>query len=144
MRQPRAGDERRMSRSRRLKQFVIGLWRSASALCPGDGNHATLTPRGTLMAKPTNRDATWHTLNPETLPAPIAKAYQTYKASYVEMKEDRNAFETLLADAISPPTGKRVVFGYNFGKLSVAIVDDDRSAKRANGSIDLGALVSHR
>jgi hypothetical protein len=76
-------------------------------------------------------DAIWTELNPASLPTEIANAYIEYKAAYKLMKDQRVAFETSLADAASLPEGKRMVFGYNFGKLSVAIVDDDRKPAKA-------------
>ena len=81
------------------------------------------------MAK--NTDAVWSEINPDTLPSAIGEAYALYKEMYREMKAQRTAFETMLANAASVPEGKRVVFGYNFGKLSVAIVDDDRKPAKA-------------
>lgn len=68
--------------------------------------------------------ANWQTLDPATLPTPIAKQYERYKAAYREMKAERESFETAMREQAAAPTGKRLVFGYNFGKLSVALVDD--------------------
>ena len=81
------------------------------------------------MAK--NMDAVWSEINPETLPSAIREAYALYKEMYKEMKAQRTAFETMLANAAGMPEGKRIVFGYNFGKLSVALVDDDRKPAKA-------------
>lgn len=77
------------------------------------------------MAKTTKTDAVWTTVDVATLPADLAAAHAAYKVSYTAMKDARNAFETAMSTAIAPPTGKRVIFGYNFGKLSVAIVDGE-------------------
>ena len=82
------------------------------------------------MAK-ANSDATWIELNVDTLAAPIAQAYGEYKEMYRAMKAQRTEFETMLSAQASLPEGKRVIFGYNFGKLSVAIVDDDRKPAKA-------------
>ena len=82
------------------------------------------------MAK-ANSDATWIELNVDTLAAPIAQAYGEYKEMYREMKAKRTEFETMVTNAAQLPQGKRMVFGYNFGKLSVAIVDDDRKPAKA-------------
>lgn len=76
-------------------------------------------------------DAVWTELQPTSLPTEIAKAYADYKEAYRFMKDQRVAFETALSDAASVPEGKRLVFGYNFGKLSVAIVDDDRKPAKS-------------
>ena len=81
------------------------------------------------MAK--TSDAVWSEINPDTLPTEIGQAYALYKEMYREMKAQRTAFETMLSDAATLPEGKRVIFGYNFGKLSVAIVDDDRKPAKA-------------
>jgi hypothetical protein len=47
------------------------------------------------------------------------------------MKEARNNFEQSMASAVELPEGKRLVFGYNFGKLSVAVVEDDKPKAKA-------------
>jgi hypothetical protein len=95
------------------------------------------------MAKRTiNKDAVWNTINTETLPTSIKDAYAGYKDAYRDMKEAREQFEAIITKAIAPAAGKRVIFGYNFGKLSVAVVDDDKPAsKPAAGSVSLSALV---
>jgi hypothetical protein len=91
------------------------------------------------MAK-TETKANWQTIDTDTLPVAIAKQYANYKASYAEMKAERKALEDALSTAISPKAGKRCVFGYNFGKLSVAIVDDDKPATKSAGTVSLSAL----
>lgn len=93
------------------------------------------------MAKTTKTDAVWNTIDAETLPTAIADAYRAYKDSYKDMKEMRLEFETLISKAIDPAKGKRVIFGYNFGKLSVAVVDDDKpKSKSASSAVALSAL----
>jgi hypothetical protein len=81
-----------------------------------------------LMAKAIKSDAVWVEIDPETLEAQQAQAYAAYKASYRVMKEQRGAFEAAMAQGV--PQGKRMIFGYNFGKLSVAVVDDDRATAK--------------
>lgn len=82
------------------------------------------------MAK-TQSDAVWSEINPDTLPQNMREAYAEYKGYYTMMKAQRLRFETMVSDAAALPEGKRMVFGYNFGKLSVAIVDDDRKPAKA-------------
>lgn len=76
-------------------------------------------------------DAVWNELDPTTLPEVAGKAYDAYKALYRQAKEQRVAFETKMNELAALPDGKRMVFGYNFGKLSAAIVDDDRKPVKA-------------
>lgn len=76
------------------------------------------------MAK---QEANWVTIDVETLSDVQQMAYDEYKTSYRKMKANREAFEAEMSAGV--PAGKRMVFGYNFGKLSVALVDDDRKAK---------------
>lgn len=85
--------------------------------------------------------AVWTQIDTASLPTPIAKQYARYKDAYVEMKAERKAFEDALSDAITVPTGKRAVFGYNFGKLSIAIVDDDVKPKAASSAVSLASLI---
>jgi hypothetical protein len=81
------------------------------------------------MAK--NTDAVWSEINPDTLPEALMVAYADYKEQYRVMKAARLRFEENMQIAAALPQGKRMVFGYNFGKLSVAIVDDDRKPAKA-------------
>jgi len=81
------------------------------------------------MAKAQRSDATWIEIDPSTLDGDVLKAYKGYKDLYASMKAQRTAFEDAMAASAGVPEGKRMVFGYNFGKLSVAIVDDDRKTK---------------
>ena len=92
------------------------------------------------MAKPTST-ATWTQIDTDTLPPAIAKQYANYKAAYTEMKAERKALEDALAAAIAPPSGSRAVFGYNFGKLSVAIVPDDAKPAKASAAVSLSNLI---
>ena len=91
------------------------------------------------MAKQAS-SATWTQIDTETLPTAIAKQYANYKSAYVEMKAERKSFEDALAAKLDIPTGKRAVFGYNFGKLSIAIVDDTAKPK-ATSAVSLASLI---
>lgn len=95
------------------------------------------------MAKRTQSEATWIVLDPETLPKASQAQYRTYKTTYAEMKADRETFENGLREALAPktPAGKRIVFGYNFGKLSIAMVDDDAKKAAPKGSLNFADLL---
>jgi spermidine/putrescine-binding protein len=75
------------------------------------------------MAK-AKSDAVWQEIDPASLPEAQSKLYAEYKAQHKVMQATKAAFEDSFAPAA--PKGKRFVFGYNFGKLSMAIVEDDR------------------
>ena len=105
------------------------------------------TPRGSNMAKQTRSDLTWTEIDPASLPKLVQDAYHAYKAQYAEMKACREVFERALNAAVSPPQGKRVVCGYNFGKLSIALADAAAAPKssQAKGSLaDFLAQASAR
>jgi len=90
-------------------------------------------------------DATWVQINPETLGPKAFGAYNAYKALYRQMKEAREAFEALAAGEAGAPAGKRMVFGYNFGKLSAALVEDDRKvAKPKAGVLSLADFIANQ
>jgi hypothetical protein len=78
--------------------------------------------------------ATWVEIDAEALAIDQRQAYDEYKAAYRDMKVLRTEFERSMGQAL--PEGKRMIFGYNFGKLSVALVEDDRKpAKPAKQSL---------
>ena len=90
-----------------------------------------------------NDKASWQNVNVETLPTDIREAYDAYKAVYASMKEARDTFEIALRTALREhtPKGKRLAIAYNFGKLSVAMVDDDRKVAASPKSISLSDLI---
>lgn len=90
------------------------------------------------MAAKAKSDAVWSELNVDSLEAGDASNYAAYKALYREMKATREAFEGGLQRLA--PEGKRLIFGYNFGKLSVAIVEAIDKPK-AKGAVDLSTLI---
>lgn len=84
------------------------------------------------MAKQQRVEADWHTIDPTTLPEMARKLYDASKEAYRVYKAERAAFEESMQAGV--PEGFRMVFGYNFGKLSVAIVPDDRKPKAAKAT----------
>lgn len=77
------------------------------------------------MAK---QEANWVNIDTDTLSVELKNAYAEYKGQYQAMKKAREQFEGLMGASI--PAGQRMIFGYNFGKLSVAVVEDDRKATK--------------
>lgn len=69
----------------------------------------------------------WINIEPSTLSAEQQTKYETYKSQYRVMKAAREDFEASMQ--VGTPEGQRIVCGYNFGKLSVALVEDDRKPK---------------
>lgn len=65
----------------------------------------------------------WNTIDPNTLNDRSRKLYEDYKAMYRQMKDARQAFEDSMAQDAGLPSGYKLVFGYNFGKLSLAVVE---------------------
>lgn len=84
----------------------------------------------------------WQTIDSATLSTPIQKQYARYKEAYREMKAERDAFETALREQAALPTGKKLAIGYNFGKLSFAVVDDDAKPATAKGATSLSAFLA--
>lgn len=81
------------------------------------------------MAKEKRTDAVWVEIDPASLNPDQAQAYAAYKDAYRKMKELRVGFEAMMSRAV--PQGQRMIFGYNFGKLSVAVVADERKETKA-------------
>jgi len=104
------------------------------------------SPKGNpaqLMELSMAKDAIWSTIDPETLPTHVQSLYLDYKQAYQVAKANRKQFEAAMSTAASLPAGQRMVFGYNFGKLSVAIVKDDRpQAKPARKAQSLSEYLA--
>lgn len=76
----------------------------------------------------------WTEVDVATLSAVAQGAYQEMKETYRQYKADKARFETLVREdyAIQTPAGLEMKFGYNFGKLSVALAPvTERKAKAA-------------
>lgn len=71
-------------------------------------------------------EATWMEVDLDTLTDVQRIAYDDYKRLQRQAAQCRETFERHMADGAALPKGKRLVFGYRFGKLSVAVVNDDR------------------
>lgn len=92
------------------------------------------------MAK---HDAEWTTIEIDSLSDHQQNMYGQYKELYRRMKSAREAFEAAMAEGV--PAGERMIFGYNFGKLSIAIVPDDRKpAKAKQGTLSLAEYLAGR
>lgn len=85
--------------------------------------------------------ANWLTIDPASLSIPQQKQYARYKAAYAEMKAEREAFEADVRAAANLPAGQRLAIGYNFGKLSFAVVADDAKPAPAKGSLSLSDFL---
>lgn len=86
--------------------------------------------------------ANWQTIDPASLSVPIQKQFERYRIAYREMKAERDAFETAVREQAALPTGKKLAIGYNFGKLSFAVVDDDAKPAKTSGSLSLSAFLA--
>lgn len=86
-------------------------------------------------------DAVWVEIDPETLPDGAKAAYAKYKAMYRETKAQRASFEGMLNAAA--PDGSRFIFGYNFGKLSMAQVEATATPVKAKqATLSLGDFLA--
>lgn len=77
-----------------------------------------------------NSDAVWSEIDPSSLNPATFKAYNEYVAARKLANEARKVFENMAQADANVADGKRMVFGYNFGKLSVAIVDGEVKASK--------------
>jgi hypothetical protein len=94
------------------------------------------------MAYVKRTDAVWVEIDPSTLEAGMKAGYDKYKAQYRAMKEAREMFEQGMNDEAELPEGKRLVFGYNFGKLSVAVVNAEVVKSKAKPAQSLSQYLA--
>src|SRR6185437_7634122 len=93
------------------------------------------------MAK-AQSEAQWQDIDVDSLDESLKTPYELYKEAQREAAKLRAAFEQDMNDAAGLPEGKKLVFGYRFGKLSAAIVDDTSKPKvRPNGKLSLGEYL---
>ena len=63
----------------------------------------------------------WLNVEIEQLSVESRERYEASKLAYRAYKAARDAFENGMQDEYNTPEGSELKFGYNFGKLSVAI-----------------------
>ena len=83
-------------------------------------------------------DANWQDINVASLSDEAQVAYSEYKDAQRKAASLRTEFETMVTASLKLPQGKKMVFGYRFGKLSAALVADDgkkAKAAQAKGSL---------
>lgn len=94
-----------------------------------------------LASKPKAAPAepVWTQIDTETLNATATAALAKLRAANEAARAAREQFEAIITDLIDPADGERVIFGYRFGKLSLAIVPADKPKAKAN-AISLDAF----
>jgi len=105
---------------------------------------AITTPKPAAPApKPVDAKPDWTQLDPDTLSPELRKAYDDYKAANKAAHTMRNVFEAMMTNAIDPLDTEKVIFGYNFGKLSIAIVPADKP-KRRTAAVSLADYLASK
>ena len=95
-------------------------------------------------AKPAPKaELEWTQLDPSTLSPDLRKAYDTYRDAARHANALREAFERAMTTAIDPLDSEKVVFGYRFGKLSLAIAPADRPRK-PSAAVSLADFIGKR
>ena len=95
-------------------------------------------------AKPAPKaDLEWTQLDPSSLSPDLRKAYDAYKEAARHANSLREAFERAMTVAIDPLDTEKVVFGYRFGKLSLAIAPADKPRK-SSAAVSLAEFIGKR
>ena len=95
-------------------------------------------------AKPAPKaDLEWTQLDPASLSPALRQAYDTYREAARSANALRETFERAMTVAIDPLDGEKVVFGYRFGKLSLAIAPADKPRK-PSAAISLADFIGKR
>lgn len=91
------------------------------------------------MAKIEKSKANWLTIDEASLDAGPAALLARYRELYKTMKAAREAFEDSLQGMA--PAGQRIIISYNFGKLSMAVVEAEDKPAKAVGTISFSQLI---
>jgi len=95
-------------------------------------------------AKPAPKaELEWTQLDPSTLSPELRKAYDTYRDAARHANSLREAFERAMTIAIDPLDSEKVIFGYRFGKLSLAIAPADKPRK-PSAAVSLADFIGKR
>lgn len=96
---------------------------------------------GASKAAASDDKADWREVDVKTLSADAQKAYESLKAAQRKAAELREAFEKTAAAGVKLAAGRKLLFGYRFGRLSVAIVADSGKSKSSGKAASLSAIV---
>ena len=95
-------------------------------------------------AKPAPKaELEWTQLDPASISPDLRKAYDAYKEAARHANTLREAFERAMTVAIDPLDNEKVVFGYRFGKLSLAIAPADKPRK-PSAAVSLADFIGKR
>lgn len=94
-------------------------------------------------AKPATKELEWTQLDPSSLSPDLRKAYDAYRDAARHANSLREAFERAMTVAIDPLDTEKVVFGYRFGKLSLAIAPADKPRK-PSAAVSLADFIGKR
>jgi hypothetical protein len=84
----------------------------------------------------------WSELDVTTLSPDLQAAYFDYKKLANAATEHRKVFETAMSAKVELADHLKLIFGYNFGKLSVAIVPAEQVRKGSRLAMSLADLIS--
>lgn len=87
-------------------------------------------------------EAQWNDLDVADFSEATQAAYEVYKVAQREAAKLRQAFEQAAQGEMAPPEGMRVAFGYRFGKLSAALVADERKPAKAKAKMGLAEFMA--
>ena len=94
--------------------------------------------------KPTPKtELEWTQLDPASLSPTLRAKYDAYKDAARHAESLRKTFEASMTNAIDPMDGEKVVFGYRFGKLSLAIAPADKPRK-PSAAVSLADFIGKR
>ena len=95
-------------------------------------------------AKPAPKaELEWTQIDPASLSPDLRKAYDAYKEAARHANTLREAFERAMTVAIDPLDTEKVVFGYRFSKLSLAIAPADKPRK-PSAAVSLADFIGKR
>ena len=89
------------------------------------------------------KELEWTQLDPASLSPELRAKYDAYKEAAKAANTLREAFEAAMTIAIDPLATEKVVFGYRFGKLSLAIAPADKPRK-SSAAISLADFIGKR
>lgn len=95
------------------------------------------------MASNYDVKADWRNVDVDTLTDELQAHYELYREANRQAQSAREAFEKAFTTAVPCPPHQRLAFGYRFGKLSIAVIPDDRPARTTpKGTLTLSDFMA--
>ena len=136
---PPAGADEQLIREASAAMFAAGVSDAMDKFTAWQAKQAAAAA-ASKPAKAEAAKADWIQIDESKLTPEQAKLYAAKRTADKAAQAARETFEKAVVASVKPRSGKVLRFGYRFGKLSVAWVEEEAGSKPSKGAVALSDL----